>query len=76
VPCPRFLGAGFSAPSSARDAARTEHTQMGLTEQLSMAWFYEIRNSDNAVPKRDGGLPLFDKQIDSRKLKQNGDGGM
>jgi hypothetical protein len=25
-----------------------------------MAWFYEIRSSNNTVPKRDGGFPAQD----------------
>jgi hypothetical protein len=29
-------------------------------EDASMAWFYEIRSSSNAVLKRDGGFPTQD----------------
>jgi hypothetical protein len=29
-------------------------------EDASMAWFYEIRSSNNAVLKRDGGFPTQD----------------
>jgi hypothetical protein len=39
-----------------------------------MAWFYEIRNSDNAVLKRDGGFANQDAakkaaRDDAKKLK-------
>jgi hypothetical protein len=39
-----------------------------------MAWFYEIRNSNNAVLKRDGGFATQDAakaagREDARKLK-------
>jgi hypothetical protein len=29
---------------------------LGRKEQTSMAWFFEIRSSNNAVLKRDGGF--------------------
>ena len=39
-----------------------------------MAWFYEIRSSDNAVLKRDGGFPTQDAakiagREDAKKMK-------
>jgi hypothetical protein len=39
-----------------------------------MAWFYEIRNSDNAVLKRDGGFPNQDAakeaaRADAKQMK-------
>jgi hypothetical protein len=39
-----------------------------------MAWFYEIRNSDDAVLKRDGGFATLDAaktagREDARKMK-------
>jgi hypothetical protein len=33
---------------------------IGERDQTSMSWFYEIRSSDNAVLKRDGGFPTQD----------------
>jgi hypothetical protein len=43
-------------------------------EDASMAWFYEIRSSDNAVLKRDGGFPTQDAakiagREDAKKMK-------
>ena len=39
-----------------------------------MAWFYEIRSSNNAVLKRDGGFPTQDaakiaRREDAKKMK-------
>ena len=39
-----------------------------------MAWFYEIRNSNNTVPKRDGGFATQDAaktagREDAKKMK-------
>ena len=39
-----------------------------------MAWFYEMRNSNNAVLKRDGGFPTQDAakiagREDAKKMK-------
>ena len=41
-----------------------------------MAWFYEIRNSNNAVLKRDGGFPNQDAtkiagREDAKKMKNS-----
>jgi hypothetical protein len=41
---------------------------------FSMSWFYEIRNSNNAVLKRDGGFPTQDAakiagREDANKMK-------
>jgi hypothetical protein len=43
-------------------------------EDAFMAWFYEIRSSDNAVLKRDGGFPTQDAakiagREDAKKMK-------
>jgi hypothetical protein len=43
-------------------------------EDASMAWFYEIRSSDNAVLKRDGGFPTQNAakiagREDAKKMK-------
>ena len=43
-------------------------------EQMSMAWFYEIRSSNNAVLKRDGGFATQDaakiaRREDAKKMK-------
>jgi hypothetical protein len=43
-------------------------------EDASMAWLYEIRSSDNAVLKRDGGFPTQDAakiagREDAKKMK-------
>ena len=41
-----------------------------------MAWFYEIRSSDNAVLKRDGGFPTQDAakiagREDAKRMKNS-----
>jgi hypothetical protein len=49
---------------------------LGRKEQMSMAWFYEIRTSSNAVLKRDGGFAAQDaaklaRREDARKMKSS-----
>jgi hypothetical protein len=41
-----------------------------------MSWFYEIRNSNNAVLKRDGGFPTQDAakiagRADAKKMRDS-----
>ena len=48
----------------------------GERDEASMAWFYEIRNSNNAVLKRDGGFPTQDAakiagREDAKKMKNS-----
>jgi hypothetical protein len=48
-------------------------------EQTLMAWFYEIRSSNNAVLKRDGGSATQDAakiagRADAKKIKNSRDG--
>ena len=48
----------------------------GRKEQTSVAWFYEIRSSNNAVLKRDGGFATQDAaktagREDAKKMKNS-----
>jgi hypothetical protein len=50
---------GFSVNFFFRNSSPGSH-RAGRKEQISVAWFYEIRSSNNAVLKRDGGFATQD----------------
>jgi hypothetical protein len=67
-----FLSNGPDSFSISRQSARIE--SQGGKEQTPKVWFYEIRNSNNAVPKRDRGFPTQDAakiagREDAKKMK-------
>jgi hypothetical protein len=66
-----------AAPSWVSKGRRVWFISFLMTEEkedASMAWFYEIRSSDNAVLKRDGGFPTQNAakiagREDAKKMK-------